>query len=280
MKVSNSKNIETPNSSAAAKMPASSATNGLTGEMALNKPNSATDSAAPKNFAGILEEVRTNSTERREDKRDDNARETQKSKRTAKDTETEATDNAEKRIAENREEKNKNSDSNNGEQQNPNAFAQAGQFLTLNGRAEFDAPNARSILHVADLERIVAAVRAQIENGKAEIAVKLRNSVLDGLQIKITSENGKLTAEFIASSAEVKKQIDARAGELAEIMRSRGLNLVRLSTALGAETSGQKQEQKAFSGQLPQSKTPAAKDEAADSVAEIENFGAETTYRV
>ena len=42
---------------------------------------------------------------------------------------------------------------------------------------------ARSILHVADLERIVSAVRSQVaEGGRHVVTIELRRSVLEGLQ--------------------------------------------------------------------------------------------------
>jgi hypothetical protein len=99
---------------------------------------------------------------------------------------------------------------------------------------------ARAILHIADLERIVSTVRTQtLAGGVREVTVELRRSVLEGLKVKLSLDGaGRVSAEFIAASERVRAQLDARAGELAEILRSRGLNLSSLSTSVGADTSG------------------------------------------
>ncbi|HEX5708218.1 MAG TPA: flagellar hook-length control protein FliK [Pyrinomonadaceae bacterium] len=100
---------------------------------------------------------------------------------------------------------------------------------------------ARSILHIADLERIVSAVRAQtLAGGAREITIELRRSVLEGLKVKLSLDGaGRVAAELIAASERVRAQLDARTGELAEILRSRGVNLASLSTSVGADASGQ-----------------------------------------
>ncbi|HEX8189122.1 MAG TPA: flagellar hook-length control protein FliK [Pyrinomonadaceae bacterium] len=105
-----------------------------------------------------------------------------------------------------------------------------------------EATSARAILHVADLERIVSAVRSQmVEGGRRVVTIELRRSVLEGLKVKLTAEGGgRVTAEFVAASERVRSQLDARAGELAELLRGRGVNLAALRTGVetGAGTSG------------------------------------------
>jgi hypothetical protein len=97
---------------------------------------------------------------------------------------------------------------------------------------------ARSILHVADLERIVSTVRTQlVEGGRRVVTVELRRSVLEGLKVKLSADGtGRVTAEFIAASERVRSQIDARASELADLLRGRGVNLASLRTSV--ETGG------------------------------------------
>ena len=101
-----------------------------------------------------------------------------------------------------------------------------------------DATAARSILHVADLERIVSAVRSQVaDGGRHVVTIELRRSVLEGLKVKLSSDGaGRVTAEFIAASERVRSQLDARASELAELLRGRGVNLAALRT--GVEAGG------------------------------------------
>jgi hypothetical protein len=105
-----------------------------------------------------------------------------------------------------------------------------------------DTVPARSILHVADLERIVSAVRAQlVEGGRHVVTIELRRSVLEGLQVKLSADGaGRVTAEFIAASERVRSQIDARSSELADLLRGRGVNLASLRTSVetGGDTRG------------------------------------------
>lgn len=107
-----------------------------------------------------------------------------------------------------------------------------------------ETAGARAILHVADLERIVSAVRTQLlPAGQHEVTIELRRSVLEGLQVKLRMDaDRRVTAEFIAASERVRAQIDARSGELAEILRARGVNLAALSTTTaGSDTHGRNQ---------------------------------------
>ena len=102
---------------------------------------------------------------------------------------------------------------------------------------------ARAMLHIADLERIVSAVRTQaLADGAREVTIDLRRSVLEGLRVKLSSDGaGRVTAEFIAASERVRAQVDARASELADLMRSRGVNLAEVRASVsdsGADSRG------------------------------------------
>ncbi|MBC7798461.1 MAG: flagellar hook-length control protein FliK [Pyrinomonadaceae bacterium] len=100
---------------------------------------------------------------------------------------------------------------------------------------EQSLPPARAILHIADLERIVSTLRTQNVEGNRQVVITLKNSVMNGLQIKLTTdENRKITAEFIAGNEKVKAQLDARSGELADILRRRGVQLASLQTSIGS----------------------------------------------
>lgn len=104
---------------------------------------------------------------------------------------------------------------------------------------ELSIPPARAIMHIADLERIVSSFRAQTLDGNSQVVITLKNSVCSGLQIKLTTDDKqRVTAEFIAANEKVKAQIDARSGELADLLRQRGLKLTSLQSSVGSETSG------------------------------------------
>ncbi len=87
---------------------------------------------------------------------------------------------------------------------------------------EANAPAARSILHIADLERIVSSVRSESANNQKQILITLKHSVLEGLQVRISlEENGNLKAQFLAKNEEIKKQIKKRERELLDILKQR-----------------------------------------------------------
>lgn len=93
---------------------------------------------------------------------------------------------------------------------------------------------ARSILHIADLERLISTVRAQIGlGGRREVRLQLKRSVLDGLQVKITTDGAaKVRIEFLAASEKSRAEVEKHAGELAGILRGRGLNLETIKTGV------------------------------------------------
>ncbi len=95
--------------------------------------------------------------------------------------------------------------------------------------ASVTAPPARSILHVADLERIVSAVRADSFAAAKEVTIELKNSVLEGLRIHMKiAEGGELKVELLAFSDQVKKQIDARKAELESVLKDRSIKFDEL----------------------------------------------------
>lgn len=147
--------------------------------------------------------------------------------------------------------------------------------------AETSLPPARSILHIADMERIIASVRTHNFDGNNQVLITLKNSVFDGLQIKLTAnENQRVTAELIASNEKVKAQLDARSGELADLLRQRGVKLDSLKTSVGAETANGEGSRRngenleAISGE----RTMTALAEA--ETVEVEESETENTYRV
>ncbi|HEX7314721.1 MAG TPA: flagellar hook-length control protein FliK [Pyrinomonadaceae bacterium] len=151
-----------------------------------------------------------------------------------------------------------------------------------------EAPGARAILHIADLERIVSAVRTQLlPGGMHEVTVELRRSTLEGLLVKVRSSgDGRVTAEFIAASERVRAQVEARLPELAELMRGRGINLASLNTSTAsADTSGGNQTGRGSSqpkGGVNPSAVPRVGDGPsanAEAGGAVETDGTGTTYR-
>ncbi len=72
------------------------------------------------------------------------------------------------------------------------------ETLLQRGEAVGIPVNARAILHIVDLERIVALVRTQIApGGRHEITIELTRSTLEGLRIKLSRDaGGRIDAEL------------------------------------------------------------------------------------
>ena len=172
-------------------------------------------------FAKILEETR-----RENDKENAAASKTDSAERDSKAEKSEQDEKIENRLDEKLEERNsKNGDGD--AQQNPDdnqspAAALAALQSPVSSKSPAAAPAARSILHVADLERIVATIRTETFQNQKQITIALKNSVLQGLQIKLSiGENGKLKAEFLATGKQIKSQLERRKKELSEILHNR-----------------------------------------------------------
>ena len=184
--------------------------------------------AAERDFASVFDEVVS-----RAERRDQEAHE-QSDRRVSRETERAEHDGAARR----REEREGGGADNTSGDGRGGGFEHRAALREVTDAAPPAA--ARSILHVADLERIVSAVRAQlVEGGRHVVTIELRRSALEGLKVKLSSDGaGRVTAEFIAASERVRSQIDARAPELAELLRGRGVNLAALRTSVDAGGSG------------------------------------------
>lgn len=126
------------------------------------------------------------------------------------------------------------------EQENPAMIASPGLFGNGKVAGENSIPAARSILHVADLERIVSTLRTIESNNSKQVLIALKNSILEGLQIKLTvDENGKLKAEFLALNERIKEQLKARKNELSEIFKNRGVKFQQLEIRIFDETENE-----------------------------------------
>ena len=234
---------------------------------------SAGESQAPeasgRDFASVLEEV-ARPRERARPDEDDAARETTDSKKGDR-----AEPDAEARRREGRE-------GGGGEAGGGDARGGLDQRGALREVSAAQEPaGARAILHIADLERIVSSVRAQtLAGGAREVMIELRRSVLEGLRVRLRLDGGgRLAAEFLAPTEHVRAQLDARAQELAELLRSRGLNLASLGTSVGGGDTGS--EPRGQGGREPSAPAPARP--LTSSPEEGEASGAadatDTTYR-
>ncbi len=98
----------------------------------------------------------------------------------------------------------------------------------------------RRILHVLDMEKIVATVRTQTFSGnEAQATIQLSHSVLHGLSITLqTDARGRVSAEITATTEAAKRIVDAHARELNELLQARGLDVAAFSTRLAGADAG------------------------------------------
>jgi flagellar hook-length control protein FliK len=150
-----------------------------------------------------------------------------------------------------------------------------------------ETTSTRAILHIADLEKIVAAVRSRVyADGSSEVTLELKRSVLEGLRVRLSAdETGRVTAEFIAATERVRAQIEARSADLAEMLRSRGVNLAAVKTSVGADTSEQReresrrQPEARAAGRIDGAQAAQLQSEATDEALDEDALGSGTSYR-
>ncbi len=80
-------------------------------------------------------------------------------------------------------------------------------------------------------QKIVERVRVGTNaTGKMEFQIDLKNDVLGGLSVKVSSKNGKITAVFSGSDRDVLKMLEDQSESLKTALSARGLTLETLKT--------------------------------------------------
>ena len=245
----------------------------------LFNPAEKIDSSSPTGgFAKVLEETRNQNAKDKDSlsgRKTDHSGQNSETAEAKKDEETgENVPNREKV-----EEKNKKHDSDkeqSDEQDKNSAFALSGLQTAMKSASETAVPAARSILHVADLERIVSLIRTQNLKNVEQVVIALKHSVLEGLQIKLTiDENGTLKAEFLALNEQIKNQLNARKQEITQIFRERGVKLSDLNVQQGSEFA-----RLTNHSEVSSRSDKTSNSETADGAAETEDSGNQTSYRI
>jgi hypothetical protein len=129
------------------------------------------------------------------------------------------------------------------EEELPNHITQTtvGDFVSARElRIENQLLTPREILPITDLEKMILSVRTHlVPGGQPQVSLALPNSLLEGLRVNLSvSQEGRVTAEFLAPSEAIKSQIEARSNDLADLLRARGVTLEALKTSLSTELSG------------------------------------------
>jgi uncharacterized protein YlaN (UPF0358 family) len=228
------------------------------------------------NFAGIFESV----VNRDKEKDSDTDSSTKESKLEGKDKDDSSKDH--KRVSEKKDSDDSDSSSGNGEA-NAGSAAWRMNNNTQMPVANLENINARAILHIADIEKIVSSIRTQLSDvNMPQVVIQLKNSVLDGLQIKLSTDaNGKVIAEFVSKSEKARLQIESKTRELADILNNRGIQLSSIKTSLAdaSADNGNNQNQQAFN-EMPKIKTTAVASEKQNAeTEEVSQVSTSNSYR-
>jgi hypothetical protein len=229
-------------------------------------------------FAKVLEETRNQNAKDRDPlsrQKTDNSGQNPETAEAKKDEETDKNVPNREKV----EEENNKQDGDKGqsdEQDKDSDFALPGLQTAMKPASEIAVSAARSILHVADLERIVSLIRTQNLKNVEQVVIALKHSVLEGLQIKLTiDENGTLKAEFLALNEQIKNQLNARKQEITQIFRERGVKLSDLNIQQGSEFARPTNHSE---DNPPSDKTSTS--ETVEETADTGNSGNQTSYRI
>src|SRR5262249_21600237 len=108
-------------------------------------------------------------------------------------------------------------------------------------RIAFTAPVEKTapVIHTEMIDQIVKDVRLGINSmGAAEFQFDLKSDVLEGLKLKISTKDGRVSASFIAENVHVKDAIDQSAQDLIKALAARGLEVADLHVSIGADSGG------------------------------------------
>ncbi len=100
------------------------------------------------------------------------------------------------------------------------------QLSQANQNYELKSVNARAILHITDLERIISTIRSQKVGDSKEVEIILKRSVFEGLNLKLSIKKDKtISLDFVTDSEKVGEIVNSQANELNELFKNRGINV-------------------------------------------------------
>ena len=74
-----------------------------------------------------------------------------------------------------------------------------------------------------------AIYKGVTQDGRTHMQITLKGGLLDGVQLQVRAEGGKVSCEFSGCSKETARLLDSAQGALARGLERRGLRLERLS---------------------------------------------------
>jgi flagellar hook-length control protein FliK len=116
--------------------------------------------------------------------------------------------------------------------------------LPLPNLLPIEKPASTTAVRAEMIEQIVQEVRLGInETGAAEFQFDLKSEVLAGLKLKISTQDGQISATFIAENVHIKDTLDQSAPELIQALQDRGLAVANVQVAVGSDAGSGNQHQ-------------------------------------
>jgi flagellar hook-length control protein FliK len=87
------------------------------------------------------------------------------------------------------------------------------------------------------INQIAEKIKVDVKGEATEIKVSLRPEHLGDVTLKITTQNGIVTAQFVAESQRIKEIIEAGFNNLKDVLQQKGINISQLSVSVGQENA-------------------------------------------
>lgn len=80
------------------------------------------------------------------------------------------------------------------------------------------------------IDKLVDGVRVGVnEVGHAEFQIDLKDGIMQGMTLRVSADNGKVTCQFVGGDASAKNFIESSEGDLSRALENKGLRLEKLS---------------------------------------------------
>jgi len=89
------------------------------------------------------------------------------------------------------------------------------------------------------IDQIVDKMKVEVKGDMSEIKIQLKPEHLGDVSLKITTQNGIVTAQFVAENQRIREIIEASFNQLRDSLAQQGIQLSQLSVSVGNEQNEQ-----------------------------------------
>ncbi len=116
-------------------------------------------------------------------------------------------------------------------QQVSTTFTEAAQKASATPRASVD--------HTEILNQVLDRIKVEFRGNVSEIKMTLRPESLGEVSMKLSVENGIITAQFLAENQRVKETLESNFNQLRDALQKQGIEVSSLSVSVGSERGNQ-----------------------------------------